>query len=260
MRPRPWRRSTWPTGLRGATPARSPRRRADGHQASTSTVEAARAAVGCCCRGSLIASPGRRCAGRRSTTRRPNAIGSGRPTSASSKQRAVGSGASAPSSTTRTKYCLAARITPTGRGVDALACLDAAGARRGRTRSRPGRLEGQPWRTRTGRREHRRGHRRRSRLRSPSSPTTARAFAARPTNLRSPAMSRCCATSGPASGARSARRDRRPSDEYEHLYRAPIDDGGALAMEAARFRDIYNRIRPHQALDDRTPRQAYLDT
>jgi len=42
--------------------------------------------------------------------------------------------------------------------------------------------------------------------------------------------------------------------------RAPIDDGGALAMETARFRDIYNRIRPHQALDDRTPRQAYLDT
>jgi putative transposase len=41
---------------------------------------------------------------------------------------------------------------------------------------------------------------------------------------------------------------------------APIDDGGALAMETARFRDIYNRIRPHQALDDRTPCQAYLDT
>jgi transposase InsO family protein len=48
--------------------------------------------------------------------------------------------------------------------------------------------------------------------------------------------------------------------KYEHLYRAPIDDGGALGMETARFRDIYNRIRPHQALDDRTPRQAYLDT
>jgi hypothetical protein len=30
----------------------------------------------------------------------------------------------------------------------------------------------------------------------------ARAFAARPTNLPSPAMSRCCATSAPASGAR----------------------------------------------------------
>jgi hypothetical protein len=47
--------------------------------------------------------------------------------------------------------------------------------------------------------------------------------------------------------------------KYEHLYRAPIDDGGALGMETARFRDIYKRIRPHQALDDRTPRQAYLD-
>jgi len=48
--------------------------------------------------------------------------------------------------------------------------------------------------------------------------------------------------------------------KYEHLYRAPIDDGGALAVETARFRDIYNRVRPHQALGDRTPRQAYLDT
>ena len=45
---------------------------------------------------------------------------------------------------------------------------------------------------------------------------------------------------------------------YEHLYRAPIDDGGALAMETARFRDIYNRIRPHQSLGDRTLRDAYL--
>jgi transposase InsO family protein len=26
---------------------------------------------------------------------------------------------------------------------------------------------------------------------------------------------------------------------------------------AARFRDIYNRIRPHPSLDDRTPREAY---
>ena len=29
-------------------------------------------------------------------------------------------------------------------------------------------------------------------------------------------------------------------------------------METARFRDIYNRIRPHQSLGDRTPRDAYL--
>jgi hypothetical protein len=48
--------------------------------------------------------------------------------------------------------------------------------------------------------------------------------------------------------------------KYEHLYSAPVDDGGALAMDTARFRDIYNRIRPHQALEDRTWRQACFDT
>jgi len=47
--------------------------------------------------------------------------------------------------------------------------------------------------------------------------------------------------------------------KYEHLYRAPIDDGDALAMEAARYRQIYNTIRPQQALADRTSRAAYLD-
>jgi transposase InsO family protein len=46
--------------------------------------------------------------------------------------------------------------------------------------------------------------------------------------------------------------------KYEHLFRAPIDDGGAFAMESARFREIYNRIRPHQSLGDRTPRDACL--
>jgi putative transposase len=47
--------------------------------------------------------------------------------------------------------------------------------------------------------------------------------------------------------------------KYEHLYRAEIGDGDALAMETRRFRHIYNTIRPHQALADRTPRDAYLD-
>jgi transposase InsO family protein len=47
--------------------------------------------------------------------------------------------------------------------------------------------------------------------------------------------------------------------KYEHLFRAPIDDGGGLAMETARFRDIYNRIRPHQAVGDQTPQAAYID-
>jgi putative transposase len=46
--------------------------------------------------------------------------------------------------------------------------------------------------------------------------------------------------------------------KYEHLFRGPIDDAGALAVEVAHFRQIYNTIRPHQALNDRTPRHAYV--
>ncbi|MFE2211446.1 integrase core domain-containing protein [Streptomyces canus] len=45
---------------------------------------------------------------------------------------------------------------------------------------------------------------------------------------------------------------------YEHVYRAIIGDGNALAVESNQFRNTYNTLRPHQALDDRTPRQAYL--
>jgi transposase InsO family protein len=48
--------------------------------------------------------------------------------------------------------------------------------------------------------------------------------------------------------------------KYEHLYRGYIADGDALDMEAHRFRIIYNTIRPHQALNDRTPIQAYLNS
>jgi putative transposase len=48
--------------------------------------------------------------------------------------------------------------------------------------------------------------------------------------------------------------------KYEHLYRGYIGDGDALDMEAHRYRLIYNTIRPHQALTDRTPHQAYLHT
>jgi len=46
--------------------------------------------------------------------------------------------------------------------------------------------------------------------------------------------------------------------KYEHLFRGHIGDGDALDMEIHRFRLIYNTIRPHQALADRTPKQAYL--
>jgi transposase InsO family protein len=47
--------------------------------------------------------------------------------------------------------------------------------------------------------------------------------------------------------------------KYEHLYRGYIGDGDALDMETHHFRIIYNTIRPHQALDYRTPKQAYLN-
>jgi hypothetical protein len=35
--------------------------------------------------------------------------------------------------------------------------------------------------------------------------------------------------------------------------------GDALDMETHHFRIIYNTFRPHQALADKTPKQAYLD-
>lgn len=47
--------------------------------------------------------------------------------------------------------------------------------------------------------------------------------------------------------------------KYEHLFRGYIGDGDALDMETHRFRIIYNTIRPHQALNYRTPQQAYLN-
>ncbi len=47
--------------------------------------------------------------------------------------------------------------------------------------------------------------------------------------------------------------------KYEHVFRCDIPDGDALAVETNLFRQTYNTIRPHQALGDRTPRQAYLE-
>jgi hypothetical protein len=42
-----------------------------------------------------------------------------------------------------------------------------------------------------------------------------------------------------------------------HLCRATIGDGNALAVEVNLFRHTYNTLRPHQALDERTPRAVY---
>ncbi|WP_280370013.1 integrase core domain-containing protein [Nocardia wallacei] len=45
--------------------------------------------------------------------------------------------------------------------------------------------------------------------------------------------------------------------KYEHLFRGMIADGDALDMEVHRFRSIYNTVRPHQALGDRTLSVVY---
>jgi putative transposase len=47
--------------------------------------------------------------------------------------------------------------------------------------------------------------------------------------------------------------------KYEHLYRHDIDDVDVLAREAERYRQIFNTIRPHEALEMRRPIEAYLD-
>jgi hypothetical protein len=46
--------------------------------------------------------------------------------------------------------------------------------------------------------------------------------------------------------------------KYKHLYRAVIGDGNALAVEINCLRHTCSTLRPHQALNDRTPRQVYL--
>jgi len=50
----------------------------------------------------------------------------------------------------------------------------------------------------------------------------------------------------------------RDTPQHERLYRATISDGNALAVEVRLFRRTYNTLRLHQALDERTPRAAYL--
>lgn len=46
--------------------------------------------------------------------------------------------------------------------------------------------------------------------------------------------------------------------KYEHLDRHDIADGDDLAREAERYRQIFNTIRPHEALDMARPRHVYL--
>jgi transposase InsO family protein len=48
------------------------------------------------------------------------------------------------------------------------------------------------------------------------------------------------------------------SVKYEHLYRLEIASGHELAHELDLYRQLFNEIRPHEHLNFRTPREAYL--
>jgi transposase InsO family protein len=47
--------------------------------------------------------------------------------------------------------------------------------------------------------------------------------------------------------------------KYEHLYRLEIDDGYDLGIEAERYRQLFNTIRPHEALAMRRPLDVHLE-
>ncbi len=159
-----------------------------------------------------------------------------------------------------TKYCLAATVTPTSRGVNALACLHRAVAQAQRV-------------LRLGDLRADRG------ILDLVDETTGELLRTVPAPIAVVSDNGPCfrgtvfaeALTGEDPLLRHVRtRVKSPQTngvierffgtlKYEHLYRGPIDDGDALAMEIQRFRQIYNTIRPHQALGDRTPRQAYLE-
>ena len=46
--------------------------------------------------------------------------------------------------------------------------------------------------------------------------------------------------------------------KYEHLYRLEIDDGHQLGLEVERYRELFNQIRPHEALQMRRPLDVHL--
>jgi putative transposase len=47
--------------------------------------------------------------------------------------------------------------------------------------------------------------------------------------------------------------------KYEHLYRLEIDDGHQLGVEVERYRQLFNQIRPHEAIAMRRPLELYLE-
>jgi putative transposase len=47
--------------------------------------------------------------------------------------------------------------------------------------------------------------------------------------------------------------------KYEHLYRREIDDGHQLGLEAESYRQLFNQIRPHEAIAMRRPLDVHLE-
>ncbi len=47
--------------------------------------------------------------------------------------------------------------------------------------------------------------------------------------------------------------------KYEHLYRLEIDDGYQLGQETEIYRQLFNQVRPHEALDMRRPLDVHLE-
>jgi hypothetical protein len=46
--------------------------------------------------------------------------------------------------------------------------------------------------------------------------------------------------------------------KYEHLHRHEITDGPMIAVEAERYRQVFNTVRPHEALGMSRPAERYL--
>ena len=47
--------------------------------------------------------------------------------------------------------------------------------------------------------------------------------------------------------------------KYEHLYRHEIDDGHQLGQETESYRQLFNRIRPHEAIGMQRPLDVHLN-
>ena len=47
--------------------------------------------------------------------------------------------------------------------------------------------------------------------------------------------------------------------KYEHLYRHEIDDGHTLGQEVENYRQLFNQIRPHEAIGMQRPLDVHLE-